>query len=310
MLTSLGSMKGGQGAERKEKREVDSNDGQLQQPSIFIVSMLNSPYEPAVCQPVYNPAAFVLSSLLIVGLVARVAPAGSSTFSSLVGSFGTCTASILGIIQVFLQWILFSFNFVLFLFYFPDHLKYGALPETSTEPARKSRSSSLWRTSVALAGLTLLYSVVMLGVILYLLNHYPLPQPTPVQPPHKVLGRLADSMGLLSTILAVAQYAPQIHLTWREGFVGALSIPTMMIQTPGSIVFVLSIAIREGTTWSSWLPYAITGILQGLLLTMCIFWKKRQARLGIDDFGRPLTSDGNGHVAQNGDDERTSLLRS
>lgn len=68
----------------------------------------------------------------------------------------------------------------------------------------------------------------MLAVILYLVNHYPLPQPTPVQPPTKVLHRLADSMGILSTILAIAQYAPQIHLTWKEGFVGALSIPTML----------------------------------------------------------------------------------
>jgi len=28
--------------------------------------------------------------------------------------------------------------------------------------------------------------------------------------------------------------------------------------------------------------------MQGSLLTMCIFWKIRQRRLGIDDFGNPL----------------------
>jgi hypothetical protein len=38
--------------------------------------------------------------------------------------------------------------------------------------------------------------------------------------------------------------------------------------------------------------------MQGTLLTMCIFWKIRQCKLGIDDFGNPLfgsqgvTSDG------------------
>lgn len=57
-------------------------------------------------------------------------------------------------------------------------------------------------------------------------------------------------MGLAATALAVLQYGPQIALTWSEGFVGALSIPTMAIQVPGSVAFVVSIAIREGTTWS------------------------------------------------------------
>lgn len=83
-----------------------------------------------------------------------------------------------------------------------------------------------------------------------MLLHYPLPLPTPTQPPHPALARTADILGLAATALAVSQYLPQILLTWREGFVGALSIPTMMIQVPGSVAFVISIAIREGTSWS------------------------------------------------------------
>lgn len=37
---------------------------------------------------------------------------------------------------------------------------------------------------------------------------------------------------------------------------------------------------------------------------MCIFWKRRQARLGIDDFGRPITST----VEPVAVDERTPLV--
>ena len=37
-----------------------------------------------------------------------------------------------------------------------------------------------------------------------------------------------------------------------------------------------------------WLVYAAAGCLQGTLLVMCLFWKARQRRLGIDDFGNPL----------------------
>ncbi len=34
--------------------------------------------------------------------------------------------------------------------------------------------------------------------------------------------------------------------------------------------------------------YAVSGIMQAILLVMCLFWKARQRRLNIDDFGHPL----------------------
>ena len=34
--------------------------------------------------------------------------------------------------------------------------------------------------------------------------------------------------------------------------------------------------------------FAVSGVLQSLLLIMCICWKVRQKRMGIDDFGHPL----------------------
>jgi len=54
---------------------------------------------------------------------------------------------------------------------------------------------------------------------------------------------------------------------------------------------VLSIALRPGTDWTSWITYATAGIMQGSLLVMCLIWKTRQTRLGIDDFGNSLGSD-------------------
>ena len=47
----------------------------------------------------------------------------------------------------------------------------------------------------------------------------------------------------------------------------------MCIQTPGSFVWAISLALREGTKWSSWVTYVVTGILQGSLLTMCIMFE-------------------------------------
>lgn len=83
-------------------------------------------------------------------------------------------------------------------------------------------------------------------------------------------GRLRDYLaiflGLSGTALAILQYAPQIYKTYNAKLVGALSLGTMAIQVPGSVLFVISIAVREGTNWTSWIPYAVTGAMQGGLL--------------------------------------------
>jgi len=39
---------------------------------------------------------------------------------------------------------------------------------------------------------------------------------------------------------------------------------------------------------TGWIMFAVSGIMQCILLIMCIAWKFRQRRLGIDDFGHPI----------------------
>lgn len=36
--------------------------------------------------------------------------------------------------------------------------------------------------------------------------------------------------------------------------------------------------------------YLVAAIMQGILLVLCLAWKRRQHRLGIDDFGIPIPS--------------------
>ena len=114
-------------------------------------------------------------------------------------------------------------------------------------------------------------------------------------------------LGVTSALLAAFQYIHQISHTWGIKLVGALSIHMMCIQTPGAVLMVLSIALRPGTNWTSkflhhtdlysliltplftaWISYAVDGIMQGILLAMCIVFRGRQHALGLDDFGRPL----------------------
>jgi hypothetical protein len=62
--------------------------------------------------------------------------------------------------------------------------------------------------------------------------------------------------------------------------VGSLSIPMMLIQTPGSFVWAGSLAARLGVEgWSTWGVFLVTGCLQGCLLFMGIYFEV-QARKG------------------------------
>jgi hypothetical protein len=65
----------------------------------------------------------------------------------------------------------------------------------------------------------------------------------------------------------------------------------MMLQTPGTVLFVYSLVVRPGTNWTAWLTYMVTGILQGTLLIMCITWHFRNKKLGISDIDTAETEE-------------------
>lgn len=90
-------------------------------------------------------------------------------------------------------------------------------------------------------------------------------------------GLLADIFGIIGAILAIFQYFPQIYTTYSLKHAGTLSIPMMLMQTPGGFIWSASLAQREGTTWSSWLPYFTAAFLQAIVLVMAINyeWKNK-----------------------------------
>ncbi|KAF9553999.1 hypothetical protein CPC08DRAFT_208796 [Agrocybe pediades] len=199
-------------------------------------------------------------------------------------SLGSCIEMSAGVIQVGLQWVCFGFVFVLYMLYYPEHLKYVQIDiEEGDEhrhiPVKTPVRSEEWRLSVILAWITVAHFI-----LLFLTTAYLLLTPTDAAQ----LSLWATFLGVSSATLAAIQYMPQLMHTYRTKLVGALSIPMMLIQTPGGILMVTSIVLRPGTNWTSWATFAIAAILQGCLLAMCIAWKVRQKKLQIDDFGNPL----------------------
>ncbi|TFK45666.1 hypothetical protein OE88DRAFT_1600949, partial [Heliocybe sulcata] len=206
---------------------------------------------------------------------------------------GSCLEMTAGVFQVFLQWFMFTIILVLYMLYYPQHRRYAEVDVDAhdTRPPqhiKTSIKSDEWRLSITLAWVVFIHIILIIFITFALLITTPLPPSTlgaPL-PPHIELW--ATFLGVASAGLAAVQYAPQIVHTYQMKLVGALSIPMMCIQSPGAVLMVLSIALRPGTNWTSWITFAVAGIMQGTLLVMCIVWKFRPHKLQIDDFGQPL----------------------
>ncbi|PPQ63738.1 hypothetical protein CVT24_004247 [Panaeolus cyanescens] len=205
-------------------------------------------------------------------------------------TFGECAEMTAGVLQLGIQWFCFSMVFVLFMKYYPERLKHVELniEEDGTQPPIHVEipvRSEEWSLSIVLAWTTVAAFCFVAITTMYLLWGE-IPTPHQETPPKQAAW--ATFLGVSAAMLATVQYAPQIIHTYRMKLVGALSIPMMLIQTPGGILMVTSIALRPGTNWTSWITFLVAAILQGGLLVMCLAWKVRQRKLHIDDFGQPL----------------------
>ncbi|THH03252.1 hypothetical protein EW145_g6401 [Phellinidium pouzarii] len=176
----------------------------------------------------------------------------------------------------------------LFVIYYPPHRKF-VLVSVDTHDTRGEDNvktnvkTEHWRLSIVLTWATVIHMVLCTLITFYLLL---VVRDTPKGP--SAIATWATFLGVTSAVLAAIQYCPQLMHTYRLKLVGALSIPMMIIQSPGAGLMVVSIAMRPDTDWTSWIMFAVSGIMQAILLLMCIAWKIRQRRLNIDDFGHSL----------------------
>ncbi|KAI9826061.1 MAG: hypothetical protein M1832_000510 [Thelocarpon impressellum] len=225
-----------------------------------------------------------------------------------------CFSALLGIAQVGVQWLCFSVILLLFLVYFPR--------ATPLSPPKPAGSHPTYRTALTVT----LVCVVHAAITFIISLSFVLLRPSST-------ATLANILGILATILASIQYFPQLYTTWQLKAVGSLSIPMMLIQTPGSFLWAWSLAARLGSSgWSAWGVYLVTGCLQGSVLSLGIYYEvlKRKnptktkvnggagnggvletngapAETESDDEGRHVVEGGD--VEQGRDDERTALLR-
>jgi len=108
-------------------------------------------------------------------------------------------------------------------------------------------------------GMTLGFS--MLGFLMYFVIHFD----------GSVIMSYGKVIGLLSSILTLVQWLPQIYTTWKLRHPGSLSLPMLFIQTPGSVI-VIFFQITVGSDVTTWFPYVVTFISQASLIVMCFIF--------------------------------------
>ncbi|PJF17178.1 hypothetical protein PSACC_02978 [Paramicrosporidium saccamoebae] len=135
--------------------------------------------------------------------------------------------------------------FALFYVYFPEAYKQGG---TDDNP----RPSSEWKTSLKALRIIVVYTLLICVISLLVVLVYNVPSFVAT-----AWTALLAFIALISSLMA-----------------GALSIPAMMMQTPGSFLFCYTIAMSPGTNFTSWVTYFVGGCLQGILLVLCLYYQQ------------------------------------
>ncbi|KAI9667779.1 MAG: hypothetical protein M1821_000598 [Bathelium mastoideum] len=291
------------------------------------------------CAELSSPSAtnFVVSWVLVFGIlgsylpqhyriIARRSSAGLSPYFILLGSTSStcavanilvlpltrtdlqcckeispyaCTAALLGIAQVGMQWSNFFLIMLLFLIFFPRASSLSSPSSPSADPAHTptTTTTTTTKTLPPFRDALIVVSTSLTFIVIVFLSSITVLARSPSH-----AQRLADVLGLGATALSAIQYLPQLYTTWRLQSVLSLSIPMMLIQTPGSFVWAASLAARLGWQgWSAWAVYAVTGCLQGVLLGMGIAFEVRDYRRRKEEEGAKVGGEvgdwnGNGNV--------------
>lgn len=154
-------------------------------------------------------------------------------------------------------------RFALFYMYYPDEKRYLRRDQEDEEMVRPTQD---WRDSLRIMKIVIIYSTFITFVSILISTAFGVPSGWAT-----IWTALLAVIALVSSLI---QFLPQILRTWKLKVVGALSIPAMMMQTPGSFLFCYTLAISPGTNFTSWMTYFVGGCLQGILLILCLYYQE------------------------------------
>eukprot|EP00026_Physarum_polycephalum_P011719 Phypoly_transcript_11960.p1 GENE.Phypoly_transcript_11960~~Phypoly_transcript_11960.p1 ORF type:complete len:321 (+),score=45.38 Phypoly_transcript_11960:112-1074(+) len=100
----------------------------------------------------------------------------------------------------------------------------------------------------------------------------------------------ADIIGIFAVVFLMIMYIPQLYTTFKAKHTGSLSVVTLLIQAPGSLVVVYFDAIESHLSWTTWVPFLVSAIQQFILIFMCFYYYLRNRKSKPQSETEPLLS--------------------
>jgi len=93
-----------------------------------------------------------------------------------------------------------------------------------------------------------------------------------------ILASIAQALGIISSILMIVQWAPQIYTTYKMRSPGNLSVLMLLLQMPGALLVMFFQAILNSADVTTWAPYAFLFVEQLILVVMCSIFNIQEKR--------------------------------
>lgn len=142
-----------------------------------------------------------------------------------------CISNLAAFCQLLVQWSMNLLIFVLFYLYYPEEDKVLVVPGSNGSPgdvqyvpAVVEAPDWVWSQRVLVITMAAMAAIVTLAYTIGSVFGFP----------SAVATSYATLLGMLSLLLSFFQFVPQIFRTYRMQEIGALSIPAMLMQTPGT----------------------------------------------------------------------------
>ncbi|KAJ3220826.1 hypothetical protein HDU81_011165 [Chytriomyces hyalinus] len=205
-----------------------------------------------------------------------------------------CFENTLGLTQIFIQAACFWVFVFLFIAYFPHHEcsddESEIIEDPNTQQQQRQSVGVEITESTTPSGAAYIRALKMINLsILIILAFAFISAVTLYSLSPAWVVFIASGFGVLSAVSSLVLFVPQIFETVKLKSAGALSIPTLMMQVPGNFLFALSISLAPGANFTSYAPLLISGMLQFVLLALCLHYSKAT-------------------VVQSGEEEREALL--
>ena len=190
---------------------------------------------------------------------------------------GECAESFIGFGLVVEQWILYMLLYLLYLWYLPR----GTEPYWERFPGMSRRL--VCRLSFIVSNIVSFGGLV--GVLL-ILNKHKWRNPD-------VLSDVTAYISFMESVVTICfltHYLPQIWEIYKLRDPGSLSLITLTLTSLGSFLWGIFLSIQGNFVLTNgqvssphvWLPYIAVGIMQLIILVMCVYYDRRKMMIARD----------------------------